>query len=189
MVVADRWRAKLAPRWLRLRPLHARQHWRLWAVARDDVLPAPNGVRRVGVQVVLMVCLLSAAAADDADNLRRLLIERRDGVSVSFSVEVAATAQARRRGLMGRTELAPRHGMLFDFGAPTIATMWMKDTAVSLDMLFLDQHGEIVELQARTTPNSLAFITVPRPVRYVLEINAGEAQVLGIAKGDHARLP
>lgn len=144
---------------------------------------------QLSVRALVLAWLLSAAGADAASSVRRLTIERRDGVSITLMVEIAAAAQERRRGLMGRTELAAGHGMLFDFGAPALATMWMKDTPLSLDMLFLDEHGQIVWLQPWATPHSLALIAAPQPVRYVLEINAGEAQMLGIAIGDHALLP
>ena len=138
---------------------------------------------------LLLAWLLNAAAADAADALRTLSIVRSDGVRVDLRVEVAADAQQRRLGLMGRTELPARHGMLFDFGASTLVTMWMKDTPLSLDMLFLHEHGQIVWLRERTTPASVALISPPIPVRYVLEINAGEAQALGLASGDRALLP
>lgn len=138
--------------------------------------------------VPLLGWLLSAAAAEGVASLHRLSIVRSDGVRVDLSVEVAVDAQQRREGLMRRSDLAPRHGMLFDFGAATVATMWMKDTPLSLDMLFLDEHGQVVWLQSRTTPDSLALISAPQQVRYVLEINAGEAQTLGISRGDRLLL-
>jgi uncharacterized membrane protein (UPF0127 family) len=97
---------------------------------------------------------------------------------------MAVSAEQRRVGLMGRAELAARHGMLFDFGTPTLATMWMKNTPLSLDMLFLDAQGEVVWIAERTVPGSLALIAAPRPVRYVLELNGGEARALGLAAGD-----
>ena len=79
--------------------------------------------------------------------------------------------------------------MLFDFRAPTVATMWMKDTALSLDMLFLDEHGKVVWIAARTTPNSRTLISAPQLVRYVLELRGGDAQALGITPGDRALVP
>ena len=144
---------------------------------------------RLSALALLLVWLLNAAAADAAGALRTLSIVRSDGVRVDLRVEIAADAQQRRLGLMGRTKLPARHGMLFDFGAPTLATMWMKDTPLSLDMLFLDEHGQIVWRRERTTPASMALISPPVQVRYVLEINAGEAQTLGLASGDRALLP
>ena len=144
---------------------------------------------RLSVLALLLGWMLRATAADAAAALHTLSIVRSDGVRVDLRVEVAADEQRRRLGLMGRTELPARHGMLFDFGAPTLVTMWMKDTPLSLDMLFLDEHGQVVGLQARTTPYSVALIPTVQPVRYVLEINAGEAQALGLARGARALLP
>jgi uncharacterized protein len=144
---------------------------------------------RSGVLVALLGWVLWAVASENLAGLHTLSIVRGDGVRVEFSVEVAADERERRIGLMGRKDLAARHGMLFDFGAPTIASMWMKNTPVSLDMLFLDADGVVVWLQPRTTPDSLALISAPHEVRYVLEINAGEAQSLGISSGDRLLLP
>lgn len=144
---------------------------------------------RSSVCVLLLGWLVYVSAATDTAALRRVSIVRSDGVRVELSVEVASDADRRRVGLMGRKHLATRHGMLFDFGAQTVVTMWMKDTPLALDMLFLDEHGQVVWLQPRTTPGSLALIGAPQRVRYVLEINAGEAQLLGIATGDRLLLP
>lgn len=117
---------------------------------------------------------------------RPLSVLRGDGVRVEFEVEVARSAEQRRSGLMERRTLPARHGMLFDFEAPTIATMWMKNTPLSLDMLFLDADGRVVWIGERASPGSLRLITAPQPVRYVLELNGGEARELGIARGDRA---
>ena len=138
---------------------------------------------------LLLGWLLRVDASDSVATLHSLSILRSDGERVALSVEVAADEQQRRVGLMGRRELAARHGVLFDFGTPTLATMWMKNTPLSLDMLFVDEHGLVVWLQPRTTPDSLALISAPQRVRYVLEINAGEAQSFGITSGDRVLLP
>ena len=143
---------------------------------------------RLSVLGTLLGWLLGVAGGENIAGLHSLFIVRSDGVRVELSVEVAGDEHQRRIGLMGRSDLAPRHGMLFDFGAPRIVTMWMKNTPLSLDMLFLDEHGLVVWLQPRTTPDSLALISAPRQVRYVLEINAGEAQSLGITSGDRVLL-
>ena len=113
-----------------------------------------------------------------------VLVLRGDGATVRLSVEFAMDSTSHARGLMGRTELAPRQGMLFDFGQPSPVTMWMKETFLSLDMIFADRHGVIVSIARHTTPESLDLIRGGDAVRYVLEINAGEAQSLGIATGD-----
>ncbi len=137
--------------------------------------------------VLLMGQVASVAAAPLP--LRRLPVVRADGVRVELEVEVASDDEQRRQGLMGRTRLAPHHGMLFDFVTPTVATMWMKDTPLSLDMLFLDERGVVVWIGAGTTPNSLALISTPQLVRYVLELEGGAARGLGLTPGDRALLP
>lgn len=141
-------------------------------------------MRRCALALLLVCC--SAIHAEQTLPMRSLSIVRSDGVRVDFEVEIASKAEQRRIGLMGRTRLPARHGMLFDFEAPTIATMWMKDTPLSLDMLFLDEHGLVVWVGERTTPASLTFITTSQLVRYVLELNGGEARSLGLAAGDRA---
>ena len=135
----------------------------------------------------LLLCLCAGVApADELLPVRALSVVRSDAVRVNFEVEVARSAEQRSAGLMGRTSLPARHGMLFDFGTPIIATMWMKNTPLSLDMLFLDEHGKVVWIGERTTPESLALITAPVLVRYVLELQGGEARSLGLAVGDRA---
>ena len=136
------------------------------------------------VFVVVLLCVPLAWAADSAKPLQAVSIVRADGVRLDFSVELAASEEQRHHGLQGRRQLAARHGMLFDFEQPILATMWMKDTPLALDMLFIDERGVVVWLRARTTPGSLALITTPHVARYVLELNGGEVQSLGIAPGD-----
>lgn len=131
--------------------------------------------------------LCSAAAL--ALPIHSLVVLRADGVRVDLMVEVASSDEERRLGLMTRSALARGHGMLFDFRAPTVAIMWMKDTPLSLDMLFLDELGKVVWIAARTTPNSPALISAPQLVRYVLELRGGDAQALGITTGDRALVP
>lgn len=102
-----------------------------------------------------------------------------------FDVEIASTPEARARGLQHRRSLAADAGMLFLFGAPQPVTMWMKDTFVPLDMLFLAADGRIVAIAENTQPQSLALIRAPEPVSAVLELNAGTARKQGIGVGDH----
>ena len=144
-------------------------------------------MRRLLLAAFSLWCLASTAAS--LLPLRNVSILRADGGRVELEVEVASNDEQRRLGLMGRTTLAPRHGMLFDFGTPIVATMWMKDTPLSLDMLFLDERGQVVWIGEHTTPNSLALISTPQLVRYVLELEGGAAQRLGIAAGDRGILP
>ena len=101
-----------------------------------------------------------------------------------FAVEIAETPDQRRQGLQERQELPPGTGMLFDFKTNQPVTMWMKNTPVSLDMLFIAADGSIVNIASGTKPYSLDYITSDGPVRAVLEVLAGTAKILGIRKGD-----
>ena len=85
---------------------------------------------------------------------------------------------------MYRRELKSDHGMLFDFGSTRRISMWMKETYIPLDMLFIDAAGVVTFIAERTTPLSLDYITAPQPVRAVLELNGGTASRYGIAVGD-----
>lgn len=134
---------------------------------------------------LLLGLLLSVAAR--ADGLSVLRIERADGVQVVFEAEIARSLTARRSGLMGRHALPARRGMLFDFARSGTVTMWMKDTPLPLDMLFLDESGRVQWLYADAVPGSLTLISAPMPARYVLEINGGEARAHGLAVGDVVR--
>ena len=136
-------------------------------------------------RVCLAVWLLAISyrvAAHDA--LLPLLITRSDDVTVLYTVELAASPAARTQGLMGRKTLRPQHGMLFDFGEEVDAKMWMKNTHIPLDMLFVDRCGNVVSITARTTPLSTTLIGAKRPVRYVLELNAGSTELRAIQAGD-----
>ncbi len=108
----------------------------------------------------------------------------------AFEVEVAGTKEARAKGLMHRETLAPNHGMLFDFERPvTDAAMWMKNTPLSLDMLFLGPEGRILMIEGQTTPGSMDPIGTRRPVRAVLELPGGTAARLGARVGDRVEHP
>jgi len=137
--------------------------------------------------LVLAAALLPAVAVGH-DGVARALIERSDGVQLWFDVELALSAPSRRRGLMGRARLAPRLGMWFDFGRASPVTMWMKNTPLPLDMLFVRADGRIVAVHARAEPYSLDTIAAPEPVTCVLELAGGTAAQLGIARGDRALL-
>lgn len=106
------------------------------------------------------------------------------GGRYEFAVELALDDRQRAQGLMNRRALAAGAGMLFDFRAPQLVAMWMKDTYIPLDMLFIDAGGGIVDIAENTRPLSLATIASSRPVRAVLELNAGTARRLGIKPGN-----
>lgn len=118
-----------------------------------------------------------------------LRIETAAGKSHRFRVEIAATPKQRAQGLMFRRRLAPDGGMLFDYGREMAVSMWMKNTFFPLDILFISSNGSIVNIAQRTVPGSLAPIPSARPVRGVLEINAGTSDRLGLKPGDRVLHP
>lgn len=104
--------------------------------------------------------------------------------SFRFSVEIADESEERSRGLMFRETMLPTHGMLFDFGETAPIMMWMKNTPLSLDMLFIKEDGTIARIADNTTPFSTAIISSGEPVSHVLELNAGIARQIGAKPGD-----
>ena len=106
-----------------------------------------------------------------------------------FTVEVAETPEQMEQGLMFRRNMAANAGMLFDYKEPTVATMWMRNTLIPLDMLFVDAQGRIVNIHERAVPQSLDVIAAASPVLAVIELNGGTAARLGIAPGDRVRHP
>jgi len=113
----------------------------------------------------------------------RATIESR-GRSLGFSVEVATTPEQRQRGLMHRTSLPADGGMLFVFPEEKVAQMWMKDTPLSLDLLFLGADGRVLRIEEGAEPLSTRVISSGLPARGVLELAGGSAARLGLRAGD-----
>ncbi len=118
-----------------------------------------------------------------------LLLRTRAGTLHKFSVELAVSPAEQSRGLMFRTRLAAKHGMLFLHSPPQRVVMWMKNTYLPLDMLFLDRDGKVVQIVERTTPLSLARIRSKQAISAVLELAAGSVSRLDLATGDRAEHP
>lgn len=129
---------------------------------------------------VLMILAPFAAAQDYASPLT---IASGENVH-SFNVDIADEPSEVQLGLMNRAEMAADAGMIFDFGAPREASMWMKNTLIPLDMLFFTSDGTIVAIARNTTPGSLRTVNPGMPVKGVLELNANRAAQLGIQPGD-----
>ncbi len=107
----------------------------------------------------------------------------------SFMVEVMRTDGDRARGLMFRPSMPQDNGMLFDFERDQMVTMWMKNTYISLDMVFIFADGRIHRIESRTEPESERAISSGVPVRAVLELNANVASKLGLRAGDRVVHP
>ncbi|GAA0484610.1 hypothetical protein GCM10009096_29040 [Parasphingorhabdus litoris] len=101
-----------------------------------------------------------------------------------FTVELAKTPQEQARGLMFRTDLKPDRGMIFPFDRERMASFWMKNTVIPLDIIFIRSDGTIESIAANTTPYSLEPVQSGEPVTAVLEIAGGRADELGISAGD-----
>jgi hypothetical protein len=120
-----------------------------------------------------------------AQPVERLTITTASGARHEFVVELAVTPEQRSRGLMFRRELPDRRGMLFDFGpGETDVSMWMRNTYIPLDMVFIRADGTIRHIAADTVPFSETIIPSTGPVKGVLEVIAGTCRRLGIVPGD-----
>jgi hypothetical protein len=128
------------------------------------------------------------AAKEPALPVSPLTIETARG-RFNFIVETADTPSKWRQGLQWRRHLDADAGMLFDFREPRPVSMWMKDTLISLDMVFIDERGVVVNVAENTVPLSTAVINSKGPVLAVLEVNAGTAARLGVHPGDHILHP
>jgi len=107
-----------------------------------------------------------------------------NGKRHDFNIELALTDRQQEQGLMFRRSLAPDAGMLFDYKTPTRITMWMRNTFIPLDMIFIGADGKVVDIAERAVPQSEAIIPSRVPARAVLEVNGGTVQRLGIKVGD-----
>jgi uncharacterized membrane protein (UPF0127 family) len=115
-----------------------------------------------------------------------LTIKTAKGATHSFTVELATTEDQREYGLMFRKVMPPDHGMLFVFEKMRDIMMWMENTPLPLDMLFLDADGKITHIQENAVPYSKAIINSGGPVKYVIELNGGIVKKLGLSVGDKA---
>lgn len=136
--------------------------------------------------VVSLLILCAAALGARADGVVEL--ETGTGTHV-FTIELADTPALRSRGLMFRQSLPEEHGMLFDFGRDGEVSMWMQNTYIPLDMVFIQADGTVHRIARNTTPFSTESIPSHGPVRAVLEINAGAAERIGLRPGDRVRHP
>jgi uncharacterized membrane protein (UPF0127 family) len=105
-----------------------------------------------------------------------------DGTSHEFRVYLATEHEQQRRGLMFVRDLPPDVGMLFIYESDAIRSMWMKNTYISLDMVFARADGTVVNIVNDTVPQTLDSHASSEPARFVLELNAGTARKLGIGK-------
>lgn len=126
----------------------------------------------------------AAAARHPVSGLQVVDLVVRGSAEHRFRVEVADTAEAQSRGLMYRTELGDFEGMIFPSAAPEPRSFWMKNTPLSLDIIFVGPDGRITNIAADTVPYSLDPVSSAGLASAVLELRAGRAAALGIKPGD-----
>ena len=146
-------------------------------------------MRFIAIILLLTACIIGTDAKSAP--ISPLFITLSDGQNIRFEVEVASSSDDLAKGLMFRKKMPTNNGMLFDFGENRQVTMWMKNTLIPLDILFITMDGTIVSMAERTVPLSLESIHSRHSVRYVLEINAGATSKFGIKVGDkisHSRI-
>ena len=143
-----------------------------------------------GVSVLLQLLFANTVVADTTASSRSQplhpFVIQSGEVIHDFQVEIAATAGQRARGLMFRKSLPPQHGMLFVYQPPRPVSMWMKNTYIPLDILFFSADGKVIKISRNATPHSLRHIRSGGITRAVLELNAGQADELGLSIGDQA---
>ncbi len=113
-----------------------------------------------------------------------LAIIARDGTRHEFRVEMASRPEDQTVGMMFRTSMEPNEGMLFDWGQPRESAMWMRNTLIPLDMVFITADGRVHRIHERAVPQSLATIESRGPVRATLELQGGTAERLNLRVGD-----
>src|SRR5580698_4488448 len=145
-------------------------------------------IRTLAFAVAFAAAWLTAPLPAGSAEQQTLEIVSKSGVHV-FTVELAVTDEERQRGLMFRRSLPESEGMLFDFKADQPISMWMRNTYVSLDMIFIRGDGRILRIAENTQTESDRIIPSGGPVRAVLEVVAGTAKKFGIGPGDRVASP
>jgi hypothetical protein len=134
------------------------------------------------------VLALFAQASAFAAGTGTLVLKTQTG-DHNFNIEVATTDRERALGLMFRRSLPENGGMLFLYDPPQPAAMWMKNTLIPLDMVFISPGGTVHRIETNTEPFSLGLISSEGPVVAVLELNAGQADKIGLRRGDKVIYP
>ncbi len=138
--------------------------------------------------VLLAVVAVHSRAAEDVVRLpaEQVTVTTETG-DIAFATEIATNDETRSRGLMFRRSMGEREAMLFHWPTPRVVSMWMRNTYLSLDMLFVTADGTVVHIEADTVPQSLDVLSAGREVSAVMELVAGTAAQLGIKPGSRLK--
>lgn len=121
-------------------------------------------------------------------NVKLQIFNQKQVQIAEFMVAVADTEYKRMYGLMKLNSLPEKYGMLFPFHGNKVVSMWMKNTKIPLDMIFLDNKNVIVSIQTNTIPFSLEIVSSEKPAKKALEINAGLVKKYGIKVGQQVKI-
>jgi uncharacterized membrane protein (UPF0127 family) len=152
------------------------------------VEPQATKIRGYAVALAALAALAalsaSACAGERSEPAKPAVVLHAAPGAVRVTVEVVATPAARSLGLMHRKELAADAGMLFVFDETAPHTFWMRNTPLSLDMIFIGEDRRIVGIVERAAPYTTTPRGVDAPSRYVLEVNGGFSERHGVRPGD-----
>lgn len=138
---------------------------------------------------LISFCLSACVITETKPRLEEFHIIDGETLKVAYQVEIAESESSRKRGLMYRKSMPMNQGMLLDYKRPASTAIWMKNTYIPLDIIFIDIYGMIVKLHEGATPHSMRRIESGGKVRAVLEINAGQISLHGIKTGDRVQHP
>lgn len=142
---------------------------------------APRAVLTCLCAVVMMLVVVPSL---DAKMRRETLVLSTAAGEHVIDIEVAETTEEKSVGLMFRRSVPEKAGMLFPYGSAQEVTMWMRNTLIPLDMVFIRADGVVHRIEARTEPLSERIIASQGPVTAVLELAGGAAERLGLKPGD-----
>ena len=147
-----------------------------------------NKITHIGRELSISIMLLVAVACSEYVNAENtgdsLTIRTSGGKEVNYQVEIADTDITRQRGLMYRMEMPTNNGMLLDFGSAQKISIWMKNTFIPLDIIYIGADGMIAKIVPDAVPHSTTLMNSDSKVRAVLEVNAGQAAYHDIKPGD-----
>lgn len=157
----------------------------LTSLATALLLTSCSGVASGGASVKPGTCLAGAKLSQSEAGLEQTSLCITSGAKThTFTVEIASTPPQQAKGLMFRTELPDDRGMIFPFGEDRMASFWMKNTVIPLDIIFIRGDGRIENVAANTVPYSTIPVESTGPVTAVLELRGGLSAELGIKAGD-----
>jgi uncharacterized protein len=158
------------------------------AVRRLPVRHPAGSRERVALPAAALLGILAVAGSCHGDGGNAVVLHPHDGEPVRIAVELATTPRAREVGLMYRDALPESSGMLFVFPTRRLQSFWMHNTRIPLDIAYIADDGRIVRIHRRTKPFSEEPLPSGAPVRFVLEVDGGFMERVGVGEGDRVEL-